>query len=80
MGNGAVILGHGDSHVNEVVRKALEVGLGAGVESELSITVAEKFLQLVPRAEQVRFTNTGTEAAMHAVHLARAVTKRPQSR
>ena len=77
MGNGAVILGHSDQHVNEAVRQALEDGLGAGVESELSITVAEKFLQLVPKAERVRFTNTGTEAAMHAAHVARAITARP---
>ena len=77
MGNGAVILGHGDPHVNEAIRQALEDGLGAGVESELSITAAEKFLEFVPKAEQVRFTNTGTEAAMHAVHIARALTNRP---
>lgn len=77
MGNGAVILGHGDTYVNDAVRQALEKGLGAGVESELSITTAEKFLQVVPKAEQVRFTNTGTEAAIHAVHIARAITNRP---
>jgi glutamate-1-semialdehyde 2,1-aminomutase len=77
MGNGAVMLGHGDPHVTAAVQEALETGLGAGVESELSIAVAEKFLRLVPSAEQVRFTNTGTEAVMHAVHVARAVTGRP---
>jgi glutamate-1-semialdehyde 2,1-aminomutase len=77
MGNGAVILGHGDPHVHEAVQAALATGLGAGVESELSIAVAEKFLQLVPMCERVRFTNTGTEAVMHAVHVARAVTGRP---
>lgn len=77
MGNGAVILGHGDEEVTRAVVEALGEGLGAGVESELSVTAAERFLSLVPGADQVRFTNTGTEAAMHAVHLARAVTGKP---
>jgi glutamate-1-semialdehyde 2,1-aminomutase len=77
MGNAAVLLGHGNPAVIEAVKRALDDGLGAGVESELSVAAAEKFLQLVPRAEQVRFTNTGTEAAMHVVHLARAITGRP---
>ena len=76
MGNAAVVLGHGDEHVADAVRKAFEDGLGAGLETELSIAAAETFLEIVPAAEQVRFTNTGTEAAMHAVHLARAVTGR----
>ncbi len=77
MGNGAVILGHAEPHVMAATQDAVANGLGAGFESELSITAAEKFLQLVPNAEQVRFTNTGTEAVMHAVHVARAVTGRP---
>jgi glutamate-1-semialdehyde 2,1-aminomutase len=77
MGNGAVILGHADPHVTAATQEALATGLGAGVESELSIAAAEKFLHLVPTAERVRFTNTGTEAVMHAVHVARAVTGRP---
>jgi len=77
MGNAAVVLGHGDPDVSAAVRAALDDGLGAGVESELSIAAAEKFLELVDAAEQVRFTNTGTEAAMHAVHVARVVTGRP---
>jgi glutamate-1-semialdehyde 2,1-aminomutase len=76
MGNAAVILGHGDPWVRDAVSSALGAGLGAGVESELSVSVAERFLALVPTADQVRFTNTGTEAAMHVVHLARAVTGR----
>lgn len=77
MGNAAVILGHGDERVSDAVTRALADGLGAGVETELSVTAAERFLALVPTADQVRFTNTGTEAAMHAVHLARAITGRP---
>ena len=77
MGNGAVMLGHRNPAVNDAVKRALDAGLGAGYESELSVTVAEAFLQLVPTAERVRFTNTGTEAAIHAVHIARAITGRP---
>lgn len=76
MGNAAVLLGHGNERVRDSVLAALDAGLGAGVESELSGSAAEAFLALVPQAEQVRFTNTGTEAMMHAVHTARAVTGR----
>jgi glutamate-1-semialdehyde 2,1-aminomutase len=77
MGNAAVILGHGDEHVSDTVNAALRDGLGAGFETELSVVAAERFLSLVKTADQVRFTNTGTEAAMHAVHLARVITGRP---
>lgn len=76
MGNAAVLLGHGNEQVRDAVVAALDAGLGAGVESELSGTVAEAFLSMVNQAEKVRFTNTGTEAMMHAVHTARAVTGR----
>lgn len=77
MGNAAVLLGHGHPDIIESVTRAMQAGLGAGVESELSIQAAEAFLSSVPKAEMVRFTNTGTEAALHALHLARVVTGRP---
>lgn len=76
MGNGAVMLGHGNPAVTEAVKQALDDGLGAGFESELSVAAAETFLSLVRTAQRVRFTNTGTEAAIHAVHVARAITGR----
>ena len=76
MGNGAVMLGHNNEAVNEAVKQALDDGLGAGFESELSIEAAETFLRLVRTAKRVRFTNTGTEAAIHAVHIARVITHR----
>src|SRR5690606_38495936 len=54
MGNGAVMLGHADEHVLERTKEALGAGLGAGVESELSATVAEAFLSAVTKADAVR--------------------------
>lgn len=76
MGNGAVILGHNDPQVQESVRQALDTGLTAGLEWERAAEVAELILKAVPWMDQVRFTNTGTEAALHALHIARFVTGR----
>lgn len=77
MGNAAVVLGHRDPHVQERIVATLTDGLGTGMETELAVDAAERFLALVQTADQVRFTNTGTEAAMHAIHAARAATGRP---
>lgn len=55
----------------------MAAGLESGLETELSIEVSELFLCLVPTADQVRFATTGTEAVMHALHMARAATGRP---
>lgn len=74
MGNGAVILGHSHLGVSRKVLQQIETGLGAGLEGELSIVAAEQFLSQIPTAERVRFTNTGTEASMHAIAMARAHT------
>jgi len=74
MGNGAIMLGHNHPVVQEAVRAHLETGLSTGLESEASVLAAEAFLKLVPTAERVRFTNTGTEAASHALALARTAT------
>jgi len=76
LGNGAVILGHGDPRIEEAIRKSLECGLTIGVEWERVAELAEIFLDLVKTVDMVRFTNTGTEAMLHALHIARSATGR----
>ncbi|MDC3413794.1 aspartate aminotransferase family protein [Aquibacillus sp. 3ASR75-11] len=74
MGNGAIILGHNNPDFNERVSDYTTTGIVTGLETELSIKAAEKFLTFVPTAEKVRYTNTGTEAIMHAMLMARTYT------
>ena len=76
MGNGAVILGHNDQEFNERIQHYSTSGIVTGVETELSIKTAEKFLSIVPTAERIRYTNTGTEAVMHAMAMARTYTRK----
>jgi glutamate-1-semialdehyde 2,1-aminomutase len=76
MGNGAVILGHAYPGVTEAVAAAVAAGVTAGYESALAVEAAELLAELVPNFGLVRFANTGTEAAMHALHIARAATGR----
>ncbi len=71
---GALILGHGDTDVISTIKEHLGCGLTTGVESELSIEVTQLMKNLVPCCERVRFSNTGTEAVMHAIHIARGYT------
>ena len=75
MGNGTVIFGHNYEPFIEKFQSYLPDGLLTGVETELSIDVSEKFLKFVDH-DQVRFTNTGTEAINHVIHLARAYSKK----
>ena len=72
MGNGAVMLGHAHPAVTDAVAAAVAAGVTAGYESALAIEAAELLAELVPDFGLVRFANTGTEAAMHALHIARA--------
>jgi len=72
--NGACILGHGDPDVEVAVIEAVKQGLTVALESELSLTVANQLHNMIPSAEQVRFANTGTEAVMKALMIARAFT------
>jgi len=73
---GACILGHGHPKITESVRNQIENGLTCGVESELSVNVAERLTSMIPCAKTVRFSNTGTEAVMKAIMIARAFTGR----
>ena len=76
MGFGPVILGHSDPRVHEAVHRVDEDGLIFALSHALEIEVAKKISSMVPCADMVRFCNSGTEATMHAIRVARAFTKR----
>jgi glutamate-1-semialdehyde 2,1-aminomutase len=73
---GPMILGHRHPRVLEALETALAHGTSYGAPSRLEVEMAELICQLVPSVEMVRMVNSGTEACMSAVRLARAYTKR----
>ena len=76
LGWGPIILGHADDRVNQAVTAAIAHGITFAATTELEVTVAEKIVEMVPGMELLRFTNTGTEATMHALRAARGYTGR----
>jgi glutamate-1-semialdehyde 2,1-aminomutase len=78
MGFGALPLGHADPEVTEAIAEAAATGAHFATATEIEVEVAELLQQIVPNAEVVRFANTGTEAVMAAIRLARGVTGRPK--
>jgi glutamate-1-semialdehyde 2,1-aminomutase len=75
---GPLILGHGHPKVTHAIMKQLEESGTSiyGTPHELEMSMAKKIVDLVPCAENVRFTNSGLEATMHTLRLARAFTGR----
>jgi glutamate-1-semialdehyde 2,1-aminomutase len=73
-GHGALLLGHGHPKVVAAVTQQMERGTHFGASHETEIAWAEWVMKLIPSAERVRFTSSGTEATMMAVRLARAFT------
>ncbi|KTD00303.1 glutamate-1-semialdehyde 2,1-aminomutase [Fluoribacter gormanii] len=73
---GPLILGHCHPAVIEAVNKVLHSGMSFGAPTELEIQLAEKITSLIPSIEKVRMVNSGTEATMTAIRLARGVTKK----
>jgi glutamate-1-semialdehyde 2,1-aminomutase len=73
---GAGILGHADSRVISAISSALDNGLALGATHPLEIELGERIRARMPSIERMRFTSSGTEAAMSAVRLARAATGR----
>jgi glutamate-1-semialdehyde 2,1-aminomutase len=73
---GPLILGHADRKVNEAVKAALDNGATFGASSEAEIRLAELVIEAFPSIEKVRFVNSGTEAVMSAIRLARGFTGR----
>ncbi len=73
---GPMILGHAHPDVIAAVKEASEKGLSFGAPTEIETRMAEKICQLLPSIEQVRMVNSGTEATMSAIRLARGYTGR----
>ena len=73
---GPLIVGHAHEEILEAIRKAAERGTSFGAPTEMEIQVAEKITESVPSVEMVRLVNSGTEATMSAVRLARGYTGR----
>ena len=76
LGYGPAILGYADDRVDEAAKKGIEVGGVFALSTERELIVADRIAKMVPAAELVRFSNSGTEAVMAALRLARAYTGR----
>ena len=73
---GPMILGHGHPAVLDAIRQQLDLALTFGTPTELEILLADKICDWVPGMEMVRMVNSGTEATMSAIRLARGYTGR----
>ena len=73
---GPLILGHADARVSSALHAAVDRGTAFGAPTEAELTMAEAICERMPAVEQVRLVNSGTEATMSALRLARAVTGR----
>ena len=74
LGYGPAILGYADPRVDEAAREGMQVGGVFALSTEREYRVAQRISKMVPAAELVRFSNSGTEAVMAALRLARAYT------
>ena len=74
LGYGPIILGYADERVDAAAREGMNVGGVFALSTELEFEVASRISNMVPAAELVRFSNSGTEAVMAALRVARAFT------
>lgn len=73
---GPAIFGHSDAEIRAAVHAAVDRGLGFGTNAPDEVRMAELLASVVPAVEKVRMTNSGTEATMSALRLARGFTRR----
>src|SRR5215217_6614148 len=76
MGHWALILGHSPKMVVNAVSEQAKNGVLYGTVNKVSVELAETIQKLMPKAEMMRFSSTGSEATMYAIRLARAKTGR----
>ena len=73
---GPLIFGHCDRDIENAILKAVKKGLSFGAPTLIETKLAKKIVELFPNIDKVRFVNSGTEAVMSAIRLARGYTKR----
>ena len=73
---GPMLLGHNHPAIREAVEQAVQHGLSFGAPTEAEVEMAELMVDMVPNIEMVRMVNSGTEAVMSAIRLARGATGR----
>jgi glutamate-1-semialdehyde 2,1-aminomutase len=73
---GPAILGHAHPKIISAVKAAADFGTSFGISNPLEVTMAKLICKLVPSVQKVRMTNSGTEACMSAIRLARGFTQR----
>lgn len=73
---GPMIAGHANPEILAAVREAVECGLSYGAPTEIEVSMAERVREIMPSIEMVRMVNSGTEATMSAIRLARGFTGR----
>lgn len=73
---GAIILGHANEKIIKEIKKTINNGFNFGFTSELEIEFANLIVDAFPAIEKIRFTNSGTEAVMSSLRLARAFSKK----
>lgn len=73
---GPMVLGHNNPQIRQAVIDAAHKGLSFGAPTEAEVTIADLVSELVPSMEMLRMVNSGTEATMSAIRLARGYTKR----
>ncbi len=76
---GPLILGHAHPQVVDALTKAVQRGTSFGAPTELETTLAKMICSAIPSIEMIRFVNSGTEATMSALRLARAFTARDKT-
>ena len=72
--HGAAMLGHNHPKIRGAVERALDLGVLCSYETEDQGKLAQKIVEMIPCADLVRFTGSGTEATMHCIRVARAFT------
>ncbi|WP_340297256.1 glutamate-1-semialdehyde 2,1-aminomutase [Staphylococcus coagulans] len=73
---GPIITGHAHPHITKSIQEQAALGVLYGTPTELEIDFARKLRDAIPSLEKIRFVNSGTEAVMTTIRVARAYTKR----
>ncbi|MFL1404724.1 glutamate-1-semialdehyde 2,1-aminomutase [Marinobacter sp. M1N3S26] len=73
---GPMIVGHSNDHIKQALHKQIDLGVGYGAPTAIETEMAKKVCELVPSIELVRMVNSGTEATMSTIRLARGYTGR----